>query len=107
MLLLIVCKTCNSISQLIFVNLHSSSLQALYVYRTVVVISWQIKLFNVQETELDWIKDVKTYQKCPKCKTGDLSSRVPRSFVYKYLVFWATYRRYRCDDCNKLTHIRQ
>jgi hypothetical protein len=59
------------------------------------------------QAELDWVKTIVVYKKCPKCKTGDLSSRVPRSFYYKYIVFWSDYRRYRCDDCNKLVHIRQ
>jgi transposase-like protein len=61
----------------------------------------------MQELEPDWLSKVTTYQKCPHCKKGDLATRVPRSFSHKYLMFWANFKRYRCDDCNKQAHVRQ
>lgn len=65
------------------------------------------KLRSMQEDQIEWIKKVKVYRICEKCKSGELSTRVPRSFFFKYIVFWAAYKRYRCDYCKDLVHIRQ
>jgi hypothetical protein len=65
------------------------------------------KLYAMQTDQPEWLKKVVTYQDCPKCKSGQLSTRVPQSFFYKHIIFWADYKRYRCDQCNNLVHIGQ
>jgi len=54
----------------------------------------------MENVEHKWLKvSSKTYSKCPKCKKGDLDTRVPRGALIKLFLFWTNLKRYRCNSC--------
>lgn len=46
-----------------------------------------------------WIEEPILYVKCPRCKIGDLNTRVRRGPIVKYLLFLTDIKRYRCNNC--------
>ena len=55
----------------------------------------------MEEEKLLWSK---AYKKCPSCKVGELSSRIPRP-GYMKLVFWKRVKRYKCDNCDRKVYL--
>lgn len=49
---------------------------------------------------------LKPFHKCPKCKKGELDTRVPRSLIVKHLFFWLDVKRYRCNNCHAKVYIK-
>ena len=54
----------------------------------------------ITKQNLDWLHESPSYRKCPKCKDGDLDTRIPRGFWVKTIFFWRPYKKYRCDKCH-------
>jgi uncharacterized protein YlaI len=55
---------------------------------------------RVNNQEQEWLmKDQKKYLSCPKCKKGDLDTRIPRPLAVKRLLGWLPIRRYLCNNC--------
>lgn len=48
---------------------------------------------------LQWIDKPLVYIKCPRCKVGNLDTRVPRGTLIKYALFFTDVKRYRCNNC--------
>jgi len=46
-----------------------------------------------------WINPDKDYKKCPVCLVGRLDKRIPRNFIFKYVLFWKDVKRYKCNNC--------
>jgi len=44
-------------------------------------------------------------KKCPKCKKGELDTRVKRSFLVKTFLFWKAVKRYKCNYCGKSSYV--
>lgn len=56
--------------------------------------------------ERNWLERTVTYAKCPKCESGVLDTRIPRGFIFKYLVFWARYKHYKCNTCEARVYLK-
>jgi len=52
-----------------------------------------------------WLHNQKESIKCSSCATGRLDSRIPQTFLYKYIIFWRTYKNYQCSNCGVSKHI--
>ena len=61
----------------------------------------------INDNTLSWLHQTKEYAKCPFCASGQLDSRIPQTFFYKHLIFWRTYKNYKCNTCGSNKHIAQ
>jgi DNA-directed RNA polymerase subunit RPC12/RpoP len=59
---------------------------------------------SVSDKENNWID--KEYNKCPRCKIGQLNKRVHRDPFVKYVLFWQDIKRYRCNNCWAKVYIK-
>jgi ribosomal protein S27AE len=55
---------------------------------------------------IQWIERNLSFHTCPRCNNPDVSDRIPRSFFYKYALFWLQFKRYKCPRCFKTFHIK-
>jgi hypothetical protein len=53
----------------------------------------------------NWLEATRSYTKCPKCEKGLLDTRIPRSFLYKYVFVWADVKRFKCNNCMVRLHL--
>jgi len=60
----------------------------------------------IEEQDNSWAKIVKTYQRCPHCKTGLLNTRVKRGFFVRNLFVWMNVKRYECSSCGRKSYIK-
>lgn len=61
----------------------------------------------IEEIDNSWASIVKTYQKCPHCKTGLLDTRVKRGFFVRNFFVWMNVRRYQCSSCGRKSYLKQ
>ncbi len=55
--------------------------------------------------EPTWLSEARVYAKCPRCKTGDLDTRIPRGFLVKRLL-GHSFKRYKCNNCGAKIYVR-
>ncbi len=55
--------------------------------------------------ELTWLSEARAYQKCPRCKIGNLDTRIHRGFLVKYFL-GQSFKRYKCNNCGAKIYLK-
>jgi ribosomal protein S27AE len=46
------------------------------------------------------------YKNCPRCKIGELDTRVRRNILIKHMLFFVEFKRYKCSNCGNRIHLK-
>jgi transposase-like protein len=56
--------------------------------------------------EQSWLTATKVHKKCPRCKEGELDTRVKRGKLVKTFLFFLDLKRYTCSKCDRKVYLR-
>lgn len=54
---------------------------------------------DMEALEMSWLNSTKVYKTCPKCKKGQLDTRVKKNPLIKTFFFFLDLKRYKCSHC--------
>jgi transposase-like protein len=61
---------------------------------------------TINQLDASWINVVKTYHKCPRCKSGLLDTRIKRGFFVRNVFIWMNVKRYQCNACGRKSYVK-
>lgn len=62
---------------------------------------------ETQNKEFRWLnQQQKQYLICPRCRAGELDTRIPRPALMKLFFGWLPIRRYQCNNCQAKVYRR-